>query len=265
MSITRDEPTPDGASGGNPSQSVDRAITVLEIIARLGEASVSEVASSVNVHRSTISRLLTVLEARGMVAMAGVRGRYRLGPNILRLAGAVTSPLDVAVQGTDICEQLAANLGETVNIAVTRGSSAVNVYQAAGAAAITVDSWVGRPTPLHATSSGKVLLAWLAPAMAEAALSTALPAFTAQTITDAEVLRRQLSNVRITGYAMTISELEVGLNAIAAPVRGPGGVVVAALSVSAPSYRLPPELIPQLAAEVIGAADRISRRVGYYG
>lgn len=265
MSIANEHPTTSNASEGNPAQSVDRAITVLEIIAGLGEASVSEVASSVGAHRSTISRLLAVLEARGMVAAAGGRGRYRLGPNILRLASAIGSPLDVTVQGGDICEQLATVLGETVNIAVKQGDSAVNVYQAAGTGAITVDSWVGRPTPLHATSSGKVLLAWLDQSKLDAALGNALASFTTQTVTDRDALRSQLTTARSNGYAVTIGELEDGLNAIAAPVRGPGGVVVAALSASAPSYRLPAELIPQHAAEVINAADRISRRMGFFG
>ncbi|HAM26225.1 MAG TPA: IclR family transcriptional regulator [Microbacteriaceae bacterium] len=252
-----------GPAESNGAHSVDRAITVLEIIAGLGDASVSEVATSVGMHRSTISRLLAVLEKRGMVQVAGARGRYRLGPNILRLASAVSTPLDVSVQGADICEQLAMDLGETINIAITLGDSAVNVYQASGPGAITVNNWVGRPTPLHATSSGKVLLAWLDERALDAVLDRRLEPFTAQTITDANALRRQLAAARVDGYAVTVGELEDGLNAIAAPVRGPGGEVIAALSASAPSYRLPPELMPQNAAEVMRAADRIGRRMGY--
>ncbi|MBC7518326.1 MAG: IclR family transcriptional regulator [Microbacteriaceae bacterium] len=253
------------AAEGNGAQSVDRAITVLEIIARRGEASVSEVASEVGVHRSTISRLLGVLESRGMVELAGARGRYRLGPNILRLAGAMTSPLDIAHQGATIAEELATELGETVNIAVLRGDYAVNVFQAVGAGLIAVNNWVGRPTPLHATSSGKVLLAALGEADAVAILRLGLQSFTAATVTDIGELSRQLATARRAGFAVTCGELEVGLNAIAVPVRGADGTVIAALSVSAPDYRLPAEQLASHAQWLAAPADRIARLMGFRG
>lgn len=255
---TRDQ-TADGASSdAGGAQSVDRAITVLEIVGALGEANVSEVALAVGVHRSTISRLLVVLERRGMVEVAGPRGRYRLGPGILRLAGAVTAGLDLTVQGAAASDELAAHLGETVNIAVMLGDSAVNIYQAEGGGAITVDSWVGRPTPLHATSSGKMLLAWAE----EAAIGRDLEAFTPQTVTDPRILREQLARARSDGFAMTVGELEDGLNAIAVPVRGPRGVVIAALSASGPSYRLTPELMASHVAALAEAAVRIGYQMG---
>ncbi len=250
-----------GEVGG--AQSVDRAITVLEIIAARGHASVAEISTEVGVHRSTISRLLSALEGRGMVEVAGSRGRYRLGSGLLRLASSVSGPLDVTVQGAEICERLAAELGETVNIAVTRGDSAVNVYQAAGSGAITVDSWVGRPTPLHATSSGKILLASFDDRALDAALAHRLDAFTPQTVTDPVELARQLVEARSRGFAVTIGELEEGLNAIAAPVRDAGGSVIAALSTSAPGYRLTASAIPAHAAAVVAAAAEVSRRMGY--
>ena len=253
------------AAEGNGAQSVDRAVTVLEIIARRGEASVSEVAAEVGVHRSTISRLLGVLEARAMVELAGARGRYRLGPNILRLAGAMSSPLDVARQGAAVAEELAIELGETVNIAVLRGDCAVNVFQAVGAGLIAVNNWVGRPTPVHATSSGKVLLAALDAAEVAVFLRSGLPSFTAATVTEVSELVRQLETARRTGFAVTSGELEQGLNAIAVPVRGADGTVIAALSVSAPDYRLPAERLGSLARGVTEAADRIARLMGFRG
>lgn len=251
------------ADQGGGSQSVDRAITVLEIIAREGSASVSEVATEVGVHRSTISRLFTVLDVRGLVEAAPGRGRYRLGSGILRLAGAVGTSLDVTVQGADVAADLAATIGETVNIAVVKGSSAINVHQSEGTGTITANNWVGRPTPLHATSSGKVLLAWLPGNDVEALLGSTLTAFTPATITEHRALEAELARARQDGYAVTVGELETGLNAIAAPVRGAGGRVVAALSASGPAYRLPPLLLTRHSAAVIAAADRLAARMGY--
>lgn len=247
------------------AQSVDRAVTVLEIIARRGDASVSEVAVELGVHRSTVSRLLAVLRLRGVVDLAGGRGRYRLGPTVLRLAGAVHSKLDVTVQGAEVCADLAAELGETVNIAILRDASAVNVYQADGKGAVTVNNWVGRSTPLHATSSGKILLAWQPEAVTRVLLAERLTAFTPETVTDPAALAAQLARATADGFAVTRGELEVGLSAIAAPIRGIGGAVIAALSASGPSYRMRPELTGEHAAEVMLAAAKISDRMGYLG
>lgn len=245
-------------------QSVDRAVSALEHLARQGQAGVSEVAAVIGVHKSTASRLLGALQARGLVEATGERGRYRLGFGILRLAGAMGGRLDVTTQGREVCDELAAEVGETVNIAVRQGDQVINVHQSYGGSAITANNWVGRPTPLHATSSGKVLLAW-APEPLRDKLTATLPAFTAATLVDPAVLRQQLQTVRSDGYATTLSEYEVGLNAVAAPVFGGDGMVIAAVSVSAPAYRLPEARLPDAARAVIATAIRISERMGHLG
>src|SRR6195952_317176 len=194
----RVEPPGDAAGPAGPVvvpsavQSVDRAITALEFLARQGEAGVSAVAAAIGVHKSTASRLLGALQSRGLVEVAGDRGRYRLGCGIPRLAGAMGGRLDVTSQGREICEELAEQLGETVNIAVLQGDSVINVFQAHGGGAISVNNWVGRPTPLHATSSGKVLLAYLSRPQQDRLIDAGLAPFTPDTVTDARVLRRQL-------------------------------------------------------------------------
>src|SRR5690242_6266456 len=97
-------------------QSVDRAITILEVLARLGE---------VGVHKSTAFRLVSTLESHRLVEQTSDRGKYRLGVGLLRLAGATTARLDVVQESRPICKALAAETGETVNIAVLSGSSAL--------------------------------------------------------------------------------------------------------------------------------------------
>lgn len=246
-------------------QSVDRAITALEFLARHSEAGVSAVAAAIGVHKSTASRLLGALQSRGLVEVAGDRGRYRLGYGILRLAGAMGGQLDVTAQGREICEELADLSGETVNLAVLQDDAVVNVFQAHGGGAISVNNWVGRPTPAHATSSGKALLAYLGTAAADRIIDAGLPRFTAATVVDARKLRRQLTQVQADGYAMTAGEYETGLNAVAAPVLGATGQAVAALSLSGPAYRLPASQLPDTARAVVAAAARISERMGHLG
>ncbi|MGA5561236.1 IclR family transcriptional regulator [Streptomyces platensis] len=246
-----------------PKQSVDRAVTVLEILARHGEAAVTEIAEELGVHKSTAFRLLGVLENRGLVGQEQERGKYYLGAGVLRLAGAAAVRLDISQEGAPVCRQLAAELGETVNIAVLEGDAAVNVTQARGPASVTAQNWLGRRTPLHATSSGKVLLAYQPGAVREAVLARKLPRLTERTVTSAAALRRELADVVEKGFAVAIEELELGLRAVAAPVRAPDGSVIGAISVSVPAYRLAEERLPEVVKATVSAAGELSRRMGY--
>ncbi|WP_217708567.1 IclR family transcriptional regulator [Nonomuraea rhodomycinica] len=253
-------------SGSGGVQSVDRAISVLEILSRRGEAGVSEVAAEIDVHKSTAFRLLGALEARGLVEQAEDRGKYRLGFGIIRLAGGVSTQMDVTQRARPVCHRLAEEIGETVNIAVLRSAYAVNLDQVRGPSAVTAYNWVGQITPLHATSSGKVLLAYLADNERARLLSGAhLESLTPRTVTDVDKLQEQLAEVRATGCAYTLEELEDGLNAMAAPIRAYHGEVVAAVSASGPAYRFSGERMRELAPVLVAGAEEISRRLGYAG
>ncbi|MFF9279224.1 IclR family transcriptional regulator [Streptomyces griseosporeus] len=252
-----------GRGAASAVQSVDRAVSVLEILARHGEAGVTEIAEQLGVHKSTAFRLLGVLENRGLVAQAKDRGKYYLGAGILRLAGAAAVRLDISQEGVQICRELADELGETVNIAVLDDDAAVNIMQARGTAAVTAQNWLGRRTPLHATSSGKVLLAHLPPTLREGLLARPLHRFTERTVTGAAVLRGELETVVEQGYGVTVEELELGLAAVAAPVRAHDGEVIAAISVSGPVYRLNADRLPELAERTMTAGAELSRRMGY--
>ncbi|MFE0134814.1 IclR family transcriptional regulator [Streptomyces sp. NPDC059037] len=244
-------------------QSVDRAVSVLEILARLGEAGVTEIADELGVHKSTAFRLLGVLENRGLVGQAKDRGKYFLGAGVLRLAGAAAVRLDISQEGGPVCRELADELGETVNIAILDDDAAVNIMQARGPASVTAQNWLGRRTPLHATSSGKVLLAHLPTTLREGLVARTLPRLTEHTVTGTVALRGELEAVVEQGYAIAVEELEVGLAAVAAPVRAHDGKVIGALSASGPVYRLTDERLTELAKRTVVAAVELSRRMGY--
>ncbi|MFI6325809.1 IclR family transcriptional regulator [Nonomuraea sp. NPDC050556] len=237
-------------------QSVDRAIAILEILARKGATRVTDLAAALDVHKSTAFRLLGALEQGGLVEQSGDRGRYRLGFGVVRLAGAATAQLDLSRESREVCLRLAQEVGETVNIAVAQDGHAVNISQVRGPAAISGHNWVGQRTPPHATSSGKVLIAFGALAPPEK-----LERYTPHTL---QSLDDQLAEIRERGYGSTIEELELGLNAVAAPIRGADGAVIAAVSASGPSYRLTPERIPDIGRILVQGADEISERIGYY-
>ena len=242
-------------------QSVDRALTILGILARLGEAGVTEIAAELGVHKSTAFRLVATLESHGMVEQNEERGKYRLGVGVLRLAGATTARLDVVQEARPICRKLAADSGETVNIAVLSDRSALYLDQVAGTSALQPHNWVGQHIPLHATSNGKVLLSGLdAPALDR--LLPKLPSYTPQTITRKAALRAELDRVREQGYAIAVDELEIGLTAVAAPIRNAGGDVVASMSVSGPTFRIE-ERTDEIVDRLKEAALEVSMRLGW--
>jgi DNA-binding IclR family transcriptional regulator len=244
-------------------QSVDRAVTVMEILAREGWAGVTEIARELDIHKSTVFRLLATLERRGMVEKHDATQKYRLGFGVLRLASTVRASLDLVRAARPVCERLSRMTEETVNVAVLEDGDVVNIHQVnLSTNRVTVD-WLGSHTPLHCTSSGKVLLAGASEPERSALLRRPFRAYTDETVTQVEVLLAELEVAAERGYAIAVEELEEGLNAVAAPIHGPDGQVVASVSVSGPSYRLEPERLDEVGALVVRAAGDISRRLGH--
>jgi len=251
------------AQGGGV-QSVDRALQILEILAREGDAGVSDIAEEMGVHKSTVSRLVGSLVNRELVRQNSERGKYQLGFGILRLASSIPGRLSVVHEARQVLEALAAEYKETVNLAVLRSNYAVNVDQAMGPSTLATYDWVGSLTPLHATSSGKVLLAALtADERSQVLKAVGLPARTPRTVTNRGELEKQLLDVARNGYATVHEEFEIGLTAVAVPIFNHSGSVIAAVSISGPAFRFSPEDQPGLIDGLREAGLTISARMGY--
>jgi IclR family transcriptional regulator, acetate operon repressor len=246
----------------NSVQAVDRAISILQVLARQGAAGVTEIAGELGMHKSTAFRLLATLDARGLVEQNAERGSYQLGHGVVQLAAGATRSRDLSLLGLPLYRELAETVGETVNVAVPDGRWVVSVDQVIGSAAVTTVNWVGQRSPLHATSAGKVFLASMPPDQVDAVLAEGLERYTPHTVVDPVVLRRQLGVIRERGYASTSEEHELGLAAVAAPISSLDGSVVAAVTVSGPTFRVNEDTIPGLAAHVLAAADAVSQRNG---
>jgi len=257
----------DGGSGS--VQSVDRALTILKLLAADGELGVTEIAGLLGVHKSTASRLLATLETHGLAEQLPDRGRYRLGVGVLRLAGATRSRLDIVRESRPVTTRLASEVGETVNIVILSGTETLYLDQVAGTSALQIHNWIGHRNPVHATANGRVLLAFASSSQADAVLSSTadssgrLRALTIRTITDRTALQAVLVAVRRDGYAVAVDELEIGLTAVAAPIRGVDGSVIASLSISGPSFRLEMDKIPDVIGAVRAAAAAVSARMGF--
>ncbi len=248
---------------GSSVQSVHRAVSILELLAQEGELGVTELGGRLGVHKATASRLVATMAGHGLIERNPATDKCRLGVGLAHLAGVALAGLDLVRQARPVLEDLAERTEETVNLAVLDGDLVLNVDQITGPRSIVSVSWVGRRTPYHCTSNGKVLVAFLPEAERERRLSSPLERETPNTIVEPERLRAQLAEVRARGYAQTVEELEEGLNAVAAPVRRADGEVIAAVSVAGPAFRMRPGELLGMARITMDAAAAVSRRMGY--
>jgi len=244
-------------------RSVDRAVAILDLLARDGWRAGAEVARDLGVHRSTALRLLSTLERHALVERDPRTSKYRLGRRLPQLASVVTGELDMRFVARPVCEHLASAVGETVTLDVLDADQIVPVEQSTGSTSVVSVNWLGRRTPVHCTASGKVILAFAPVAVRERLLSRPFERTTPHTIIDRGQLEEQLSDALQTGFARTFQELEMGLNAIAAPVFSAHGGVVAAIDVSGPAHRLREGERPELVEQTREAAADLSRRLGY--
>lgn len=257
--MTEDE----GRAPGAPVRSVDRALQVLDILARDGEATLGALSRELSVHKSTVSRLVDVLVRHDLVAVPDGANGYRLGVGCLRLAYATAGGMDVSTVAQAVIDGLAAELDETCNVAILSDGMAINVCQAEGNTTIATRNWIGQSTSPHATSNGKVLLAHLSDRELSGVLVGRLPRFTEHTITTRSALREEFADIRAQGYAYAREEYEQGLQAVAAPIRDHTGHVVAAVSAAGPVYRLSDAEFPRVRDAVMRAAHEVSRRLGH--
>lgn len=243
-------------------QSVDRAVSILQLIAERGAAGVTEISQELGVHKSTAFRLLSTLEARGLVEQHIERGKYQIGYTAVQVANGASKVRDLAEIGRPICQELSLAVGETVSLAVPDGDSVITVSQTLGRAAVSSMDILGKGQDLHATAAGKVFLAQFSAAELEAFLAHELRVHTPSTITDPTTLRHQLAMVAEQGHATVFGEAELGLVAVAVPVRTLGRAVVAALVVAGPEFRVNATTIPGLLEHLKPAAAEISWRIG---
>lgn len=218
-------------------QSVGIALGVMEALAEAPELSLSELARRVGVAKSTAHRTCAVLTDAGMLTRTS-SGRYRLGLRLIELGQLATSRTSVGSHALPLLVDLRAALGETVQIGVPDGADIVYVERVEGNRALRYHSENSRRGPVHRSSGGKVLAAFV-PGVLEARLRAGLRPYTGYTIVVPDVLRTELDKIRERGYARSVDETEISMSSLAVPVRSsPGGPVVAAISMVGPTSRV---------------------------
>ena len=242
-------------------QSIERAFAVLGALAD-GPVGVSEVAARVELPKSTVARLLASLTAEGVVERVTGDRRYRLGGRLLSLAASIKPTRSLIGLARPHLVKLAAELGEAAGLSIAEGFEVHYIDQIETAHQVRIRDWTGSRVPMHAVSSGLVLLVHLPPSMLDAFLVRPLERFTPRTTTDPSSLRARLHQVRADGFAWVHEEFAEGINSVAAPVADESGAIVAAIHVHGPAYRFPGGGDERaIGQRVLAAAGAISRRM----
>ena len=227
------------------------------------EFGISVLAKRLGVAKSTVHRLATTLVSEGFLEQNPDNGRYRLGLSLFSLGALMRNSMDVSAHTKPLLLALRDSTDEAVHLAVLNQTAIVYLHNLESRKAIGIRSNIGARKPAFCTSEGRVLLAFSAPELVSRALKEELRPRTPATITDPAKLRVILNEVRSYGYAVDDEESEIGMRAIAAPVRNLAGDVVAAVSLAAPAQRLTKRGLRTLIPEVMRSAEAMSGRLGY--
>jgi IclR family transcriptional regulator, acetate operon repressor len=249
------------AEAGGEIQSLDRAISVLEVLSNADGLPLSDVARRSDLPTSTAHRMLMTLQRRGFVAQDAETGLWTVGVGLFRVGGAYLRIRKLPDIGRPIIRELLKRVEETVNLSMLDGDELVCVAQAESHAAVRAFFRLGRRLPVHASAAGKAILAAMSDPEREARMARlTLQGFTPNTHTDLAALQADVDVVRERGYGVDDEEHTVGMRCVAAAIRDENGEAIGAVSISAPAVRMPASKIPQLGENIMATAGLLSAR-----
>lgn len=239
-------------------QSVSRAFSILEALST-GELGITELAVRSELPKSTVARLTRTLEEIGAVERVDDDGRYRIGPEIVALAGVASPTANLVSIVRPHLRLLAELTGEDAGLAVPDGHRAHYIDQVSSDNDIQVRDWTGARISMHATPSGQVMLAsWPEERLARF-LERPLNAYTDATLTEPEELLKRLKLAHAEGYVWAFEELTEGLNSVATALHDSRGRLVGAIHVHGPAYRFPgPGTVETTGERLMEIAERLS-------
>lgn len=218
-------------------RSVGIAVALLEAVAEVGEAGPSELARRLDIAKSTAHRTCGELTGAGLLRRTG-GGRYRLGLRLIDLGRIAADQSAVGDRALGVLARLRAECGETVQIGIADGAEVVYIERVEGNRALRVAADGRRRSPVHRSSVGKVLAAFV-PGVLEARLAAGLPPSTGYTIVVPDLLRAEIERVRERGWARSTDETELGMSSLAVPIEaGPDAPIAAAISMVGPTPRI---------------------------
>ncbi len=227
------------------------------------ELGITTLATRLRLAKSTVHRLATTLTSSRFLEQNSETGKYRLGLALFELGALVRRRMDVANEARPKLRELLEKTGETVQLGIVDHFSVLYVYEMESRRAIRMAAAVGARAPLHCTAVGKVLLASQPQDYVKQVLDLGLTSYTPKTITRREGVLAMLAEVSARDYATDDEESEIGLRAIASPVRNHTGAVIAAVGMAAPVQRMNKKAMQTCVPDVLATAQAISARLGY--
>ena len=245
------------------SSTAFKALRVLEAVAESPQPiSLSKVAESVRIDKSTAYRMLNTLVEAGYVVRDDVSKRYSLSYKVVFLSRNLLAENEVSRLSRQVLEQLTATTQETAYLNILDGHQSIVIQKVKGTQLIGVDFQIGDRSPLHCTAIGKALLAFQDVRFVESVIAAGLPRMACNTITDPAALRNELHRIRSQGYALDDHEFSDSMRCIAAPIFESDGQVRMGISISGPDSRFTFEKLEELRGPLVEAAWTLSERLG---
>jgi len=247
------------------TKSVKKAIKILEAFSENDfEMSLSEISKKINLPKATTYRIIETLKDGGLIDQKPDNGKYKLGLKLFELGSLVFKKLKLREVALPYMEALSKECGETIHLGILQGDKVVSIESCESSFDLRSNIYIGKRAPLYCTGVGKALLAFLSPEeICNFLQQSKRKKYTANTITDADELEKELEKIRKEGFAVDNMEHEEGIRCVAAPIRNYENKVIASISISGPSIRITEEKIPQLASMVKETAENISKRLGF--
>lgn len=248
-------------SSKNPIQVADRLFAILEMLALRGSCGLMELTIHLNLHKSTVHRLLTSLTCLGYVKQDDNTGKYRLTFKITALSNTLLSKIDILDIARPHLKKLMERTGETVHLVQLDGDQAVYIDKVeAYQNSIRMGSRVGNHIPLYCSGVGKALAALLPQSrMEDIWNTTSHPSITPYTIVDYQIFLKELEQIRTMGYALDNEENELGVRCVAAALFHTQTRVLYAFSISAPANRMTDSIIKTYSALILDTKAELSR------
>jgi len=262
VSSNHNDPRPSGETG--LIGSLQNGLEVFDMFSRDHTVvTVGEIAKHLGLHKSSASRIAATLVALGYLRASPKSAGFQLGGKLARLGSIAVIDTSLTNVAQPIMQALAEDTGETCHLGTLEGSDAITVALIDGSFSLRMHSWVGKRSPAHLTSMGKVLLAGLSDrALDNLYPNEELEAPTPYSISTKSALKIQLAKIRANGYALDNEELEIGLRCVAAPIYSHDQRVIASLTVAGSASRIQLSNIDNYVEKVESAADRISKELG---
>ncbi|AZR74760.1 IclR family transcriptional regulator [Anoxybacter fermentans] len=245
-------------------QSLDRALDILEKIVEAEDGlGVTELSKSLELHKSTIYRLLATLAYRGYVRQDPKNEKYKVGIKLFELGNLALNKLELRREVRPFLEELMSRTGETIHLGILDNDEVVYIDKVESPQTIRMYSKIGKRAPVHCTGLGKVLLAYSSSEVIDKVIEKGLRAYTENTITDVDAFKKHLEEIRRQGFAIDNVEHEEGIRCVAGPIFDYSGNVIASFSISGPTMRVTEEKIPDFAQLVRDYSKKMSRALGF--